>query len=583
MDKNNKKLLATLTALSAFGMSDALAHELAQGAYSNPSAYKGNATIVVDDDAVAEAQDAAPIQNTAPQESQAQTAAVLAPQPVNTAPVWMNNMTSMPGYSSPAQLAPSAGSPAVSAAAQAAATEPNNINVAITNPAGATGAAPATGEFIPATAPNYAEAGLTYYNVTKNYGNTFSEFVNAQYQTDPWNRWSAGVQHSTAFKDEGEAFAIANTHTFNEDWYSDVGIGVGSGASFLTRDRIDVAINRKWLENRNWITTLGFTYDDSNNTYSDKTLHLATAYYFQTMPLVAQAGFNLNDSDPGSVIAPSGFGALTYGYQKHFFLTGRYAIAREAYQLLGSTANITNGFTSHTFDVILRQWVGDDWGFNIGTEYYTNPYYDRYGGTFSVFKEFGGPMSKKDFFDWSDSASGNKPNGFYFAPYVGGDYQYTWVNYAKSGGIDYGDIFESSLNGGDVHVGARIHKYLGFEGSYYDTASAGRSNVLGTGIKTGIKFSGETLDAMGYLPVEQTNAELIGVLGVARATVKDTAKGGGFTVRDNGAEYEPRVGAGAQYWVSDRLNVRGLLTYQDSGFEGFDNTLITNVGVNYKF
>ena len=234
--------------------------------------------------------------------------------------------------------------------------------------------------------PNYIEAGINYYNVTNGYGNSFGQFVNVQYQLDPWNRLSSGVQHAQAFHDSGESFSLGDTHIFDEDWYGDIGGSVASNATFLPKYRVDASLSRKWLDERNFITTVGVTWDEADKTYVDHTLHLGVAYYFPSA-WVIQAGVNINDSTPGSVIAPSAFTALTYGYQGHYFLTGRVGVAREAYEILNS-GDIQNSFNSQTIGTNWRQWVGDDWGFNLGTEFYTNPYYNRIGGTASVFKEF---------------------------------------------------------------------------------------------------------------------------------------------------------------------------------------------------
>ena len=109
-------------------------------------------------------------------------------------------------------------------------------------------------------------------------------------------------------------------------------------------------------------------------------------------------------------------------------------------------------------------------------------------------------------------------NGFFFKPYVGADYDYLNINYSTIPGTssDYGALASKSLNGGDVHVGARVHKYLGFEASYLATASSSKDNILGSGLNSSIKVSGFTFDAMGYLPIDaMPKLELIGTAGVS--------------------------------------------------------------------
>ena len=156
-------------------------------------------------------------------------------------------------------------------------------------------------------------------------------------------------------------------------------------------------------------------------------------------------------------------------------------------------------------------------------------------------------------------------NGFFFKPYVGADYEYSNVNYSSGNG----GIFARSLNGGDVHVGARVHKYLGFEASYFDTAKSDKNNVLGLGINTTVKLQGEAFDVMGYIPVAP-KLELIGTVGVAHTQAKGTASAvGAITV--SASENKGRFGGGAQYWIDDNLNVRGLLRYQDADFKNTTN------------
>ena len=224
--------------------------------------------------------------------------------------------------------------------------------------------------------PSYVEAGLQSFNVSDGFGNGFGQFIAAQIQADARNRWTGQIQHQNAFGDSGFSAALGNIHVFNPDWYSDVGVAVGSDANFLPQFRVDAAINRKWLEGRNLITTAGITYSQAQETYSDQALFLGAAYYFPT-PWVIQGGVRFDVSSPGGVFAPSAFGALTYGYQGRYLITGRYGIGRQAYQLLGPQ-KIVNSFIGHDAGLTWRQWVGYDWGFSLGADFATNTNYTRH-------------------------------------------------------------------------------------------------------------------------------------------------------------------------------------------------------------
>lgn len=245
---------------------------------------------------------------------------------------------------------------------------------------------PANDEYVPITGPNYVEAGVNFHNVSNNQGDWFGQFITGQYQTDKKNRWNLYLQHQKAFKDDGFYIAGGNTHTFDETWFSDAAIGFGTDAAFLPAFRADAAINRRWLEGGPLVTTAGINFSKAQDKYTNYGVLLAFSYYFPA-PFVLQGGVNLGLSNPGQVVSNAEFIALTYGYQKQFYLTGKVGIAHEAYQLLGTTS-ITNAFNSQNAGINWRHWLGEDWGYNLASEFYKNPYYHRTGGIVSVFKEF---------------------------------------------------------------------------------------------------------------------------------------------------------------------------------------------------
>lgn len=179
-------------------------------------------------------------------------------------------------------------------------------------------------------------------------------------------------------------------------------------------------------------------------------------------------------------------------------------------------------------------------------------------------------------------------SGFFFKPYVGADYQYTSVSYQDIAGTpyNYGQGFAGGFNGGDLHLGARVNKYLGIEGGYYDNASSSKSNILGTTASSSVKFNGWTMDALGYIPLGSSQKfELIGTTGVAYTNTNGSALINGTRYSlGSSSEWEWRIGAGAEYWLTDNLNLRGLVRYQTADFNGIvDNAVVTSLGVNYQF
>lgn len=172
------------------------------------------------------------------------------------------------------------------------------------------------------------------------------------------------------------------------------------------------------------------------------------------------------------------------------------------------------------------------------------------------------------------------PSGFFFKPYIGADYDYLHVSYKDDGD----KVLESNLNGFDVHAGARVDKYLGFEGSYLWTANADKDHVLGSNVDTSVNVRGFTLDALGYLPITSDNRfELIATAGVSRLKAEFSAAGLA-SIAGNETETKGRFGGGAEYWLSDNSNIRALVRYQGADFDSSaNNAVVASVGLNYQF
>jgi YaiO family outer membrane protein len=243
-----------------------------------------------------------------------------------------------------------------------------------------------------AVLPNYVEAGINYSSVSRNQGDWFGQGIRGEIQTDPNNRWKAEYLHQRQFKDSGHYFSIGNVHSFNPDWYSDISVGTSTGGFFFPTYRVDAFLNKKWLEKRNFLTTIGYGHFQSRDIYADDSLYFGTTYYFHPY-WIFENGVRFNLSSPGSVTSASGFVALTNGRVSNYFVTVRYGYGREAYQLIGP-GNLLSDFYSHNMALIWRQWMlkdwgyDNDWGFNTRIEYYTNPNYHRLGTYLGVFKEF---------------------------------------------------------------------------------------------------------------------------------------------------------------------------------------------------
>jgi YaiO family outer membrane protein len=197
--------------------------------------------------------------------------------------------------------------------------------------------------------------------------------------------WEASQQRH--FGESGQVVSAALTHDFSPDWYGSLGVGLGSGARFLTKRRFDAALYRKWLPQRQWVTGLQFMASKSGDAlHDDRAWQLSSSYYFES-PLVAELGFRRNTSDPGKVSTNRYYLAATYGENKKYYLSGRYDTGREGYLPQGLNVSATN-FRSHVTTLTGRQWLSEMWGYELQFEQYSNPFYRRKGWVASVFYEF---------------------------------------------------------------------------------------------------------------------------------------------------------------------------------------------------
>src|SRR5690606_18143448 len=103
----------------------------------------------------------------------------------------------------------------------------------------------------------YVEIGGNYHHVSDDFGNWFGQYIKGEIQLDPDNRWYGEVLLQREFRDDGYFVSVGNTHTFNEDWYSDLSIGAANDGFFLPQYRVDGYLNRKFLPKRQFVATVG--------------------------------------------------------------------------------------------------------------------------------------------------------------------------------------------------------------------------------------------------------------------------------------------------------------------------------------
>lgn len=178
------------------------------------------------------------------------------------------------------------------------------------------------------------------------------------------------------FGRRGGIAAGGYTHVFSPDWYATGTAAVGHGGPNWASARLDAQVSRKWLAQRQLVTSAALYGARYDNDRTDSGLRLSTAWYLP-LPAVVEAGITFNVSQPGRVHSHMPYVAATYGRAGWQYLTVRAASGTEAYQALGGNQQLVD-FRSNSQSLGWRRWIGERWGFTAQAERYRNPTYQRH-------------------------------------------------------------------------------------------------------------------------------------------------------------------------------------------------------------
>jgi len=232
----------------------------------------------------------------------------------------------------------------------------------------------------------FIEFGVSYDKLSGGQSNWNGQFVRANLPISERDRLDFELASQDHFDSRGTLVSAGVTHVFNADWYGRVAFGASSGGFFLPNWRVDASLSRKWLAQRNLVTTLGLGYYDAKDEHSDRSVLLSALYYLDS-PFILEVGARFNRSNPGSVDATRYFGAINWGQVKNRFITLKYESGAEGYQLMAPQVAMVD-FDSDEITFVWREWVNDDYGFNVRLQHYSNPFYDRDGVELSLFLDF---------------------------------------------------------------------------------------------------------------------------------------------------------------------------------------------------
>ena len=177
------------------------------------------------------------------------------------------------------------------------------------------------------------------------------------------------------FGAHGGVAALAYTRVLSPDWFGTGSLVFGHGGPNWANARGDVQLSRKWLAQRQLVTSVAATYAVFDNQRSDSGLRLSAAWYLQ-LPAVLEAGVLFNRSQPGRITSQMPYVSATFGRQGEQYLSLRASSGTEAYQALGAEAQLVN-FHSRSVAATWRRWIAPQWGFTAQAEQYNNPTYQR--------------------------------------------------------------------------------------------------------------------------------------------------------------------------------------------------------------
>ena len=257
-----------------------------------------------------------------------------------------------------------------------------NSALAQTTESGASRIAPALKE---SDLPRTLELSAGFQNLSAGFGDWRDVTLRGTYGL-PSHVLQGELSLNRRFNKDGVFVGLSDTYTFNEDWYASLAVGFGDGAFYLPRYRLDATLYKKWLPQRNMVTSIGAGQYKAPDGHTDNSLSLGLVYYFDT-PFIAEAGVRLNSSNPGAIKTQQQFLALTYGRVKQDLVTVRHGWGQEGYQTIAANTQLVN-FASKETSISWRHWFAPRTGVLLGASRYTNPFYNRNGLTVGLFHDF---------------------------------------------------------------------------------------------------------------------------------------------------------------------------------------------------
>lgn len=202
--------------------------------------------------------------------------------------------------------------------------------------------------------------------------------------------WAMELLHADRFDERGTFVGLQDRVRLAPRWDVSLAYGVGDGALWLPRDRVDAFAHHTWGPHGNWVTDLGLGYYRAADEHRDRWASIGLTAWLEPhvhAPWVAQAEIRQSRSDPGAIDTRQYFVALSWGRHGQTLVTGRHGWGREGWQSLGDARSMVD-FASRQDTLSVRHWLRPDWGIKLTADHYRNDQYRRQGLTLGFFWEW---------------------------------------------------------------------------------------------------------------------------------------------------------------------------------------------------
>ncbi len=180
-------------------------------------------------------------------------------------------------------------------------------------------------------------------------------------------------------------------------------------------------------------------------------------------------------------------------------------------------------------------------------------------------------------------------------PYVGLEYQFISASLDDlAPDFSFDNIYADSYSSVVPHIGIRTGRHFGLEVGYTKSFSEETSfsgSVAGISGTSNLETeaSGWTIDAIGYLPIDQNDElEVIGEVGVGfyelDASGTATLSGiGTVDLTDSEDSTALRLGIGGQLALNSNISARGMVRYIAMDSDVVEDAITFSIGLGYNF